>query len=350
MSNMARLTAWSPGKQMERASSRGTNRLAVVSPCIMEKPKAVSPCMIGGHRALSPGRPKPRSPDVAGKDGLLLDLQNHSCFKPIRSIPMSDILESKSELTTPPVRIRPPSPAHPVSPREPTFSCSISSDPPTRPIMRHRAHSIPSAQETYRNRQVRFIDALGIHLEDVKVFRMGEEPQIPAHVFSRLLMSSEINSRRSLELSLPYFKPCFPENRSSQPGFEQRLLGQSVSLDQVLCSEMGIVGTVQVLNMAYDKEVMVLYSFTNWRTSAETRACWVTTLHGDQPGADVFRFRLPVPPFILQAGALLEFAVRYRVAGTEYWDNNDGGNYKLSCHSYKLTVPLECEDSMVHFT
>ncbi|XP_034143382.1 protein phosphatase 1 regulatory subunit 3D [Esox lucius] len=352
MSNMGRLNARSPGgtgKEMERASSRGTDRLAAMSPCIVGRPRAVSPCMIGGRRALSPGRPKPLSPGVEGVERALAlhELEGRSRFKPIKSS-----LESKPGLNNIPVRIRPPSPAKP-SPKEPTYGCSLSSDPPTRPIMRRRAQSLPLAQVTYKNRQVRFIDARGLQLEDIKVFRMGEEPQIPAHVFSRLLMSSEINSRRSLELSLPYFKPCFPENRGSQPGFAQRLERQVVSLDQVLCSEMGIMGTVQVLNLAYDKEVMVLYSFTNWRSSAETRGCWVTTLRSDPtkgPEADVFRFRLPVPPFILQAGALLEFAVRYRVAGAEYWDNNDGCNYKLSCHSYKLTVPLECEDSMVHFT
>uniref|UniRef100_A0A673W8I5 Protein phosphatase 1 regulatory subunit 3D n=1 Tax=Salmo trutta TaxID=8032 RepID=A0A673W8I5_SALTR len=242
-------------------------------------------------------------------------------------------------------RIRPPSP-RPPPPKEPMFVCSLSSDPPTQPIIRRRAQSLPSVHERIRDRQVRFLDSLGLELEDVKVFKKGEEPRIPAHVISRLLMSSEINSGRSLELSLPYFKPCFPENRGSLPGFVQRLVEQAVSLDQVLCSELGIIGTVQVLNLAFDKEVTIHYSFTNWRSSAETRACWVM----EGPESDLFRFRLPVPPFILLPGVQLEFAVCYRVMGAEYWDNNDGNNYKLSCNSYTLTVPRECEDSMVHYT
>ncbi|XP_041745209.1 protein phosphatase 1 regulatory subunit 3D isoform X1 [Coregonus clupeaformis] len=363
MDSVGRSRALSPGgvgKEREWASSRDNDRLKTVSPCIKGKPRAVSPGMIAGQRtvspgmiagqrAVSPGRQEWMAPALEGREIAwpLGELQYSS-----KTITKTDILDSKPEPTKAPVRIRPPSPLPP-PPKEPMFVRSLSSDPPTQPIMRRRAQSLPSVHERIRDRQVRFVDSLGLELEDVKVFKKGEEPRIPPHVFSRLLMSSEMNSGRSLELSLPYFKPCFPENRGSQPGFVQSLVGQVVSLDQVLCSELGIIGTVQVLNLAFNKEVTIYYSFTNWRSSAETGACWVATLHRDQtegPESDVFRFRLPVPPFILQPGALLEFAVCYRVMGAEYWDNNDGNNYKLSCHSYTLTVPRECEDSMVHYT
>ncbi|XP_041748886.1 protein phosphatase 1 regulatory subunit 3D-like [Coregonus clupeaformis] len=349
------------GEEKERTSSHGNDRLKTVSPCIKGKPRAVSPCMIGGQRAVSTWRPEAMSPGVVGRDrawslGERQSTSGHSSLTPCqttsKTIRVTDILDSKPEQTKAPVKIRPPSP-RPPPPKEPMFSSNLSSDPPTQPIMRRRAQSLPSVHERIRDRQVRFVDSLGLELEQVKVFSKGEEPRIPPHVFSRLLMSAEMNSGRSLELSLPYFKPCFPENTGSQLGFVQRLVEQVVSLDQVLCSELGIIGTVQVLNLAFNKEVTIYYSFTNWRSSAETRACWVATLHRDQtegPESDVFRFRLPVPPFILQPGALLEFAVCYRVMGAEYWDNNDRNNYKLSCHSYKLTVPWECEDSMVHFT
>ncbi|KAL1007847.1 hypothetical protein UPYG_G00092410 [Umbra pygmaea] len=341
-------------KETERTSSHGNDRLTTVSLGIAGKPRAVSPCMIGGRRAPSPGRPGRSAPSAVGTDrsSSLTELQDSLCSKPtVKTLRLGSILDTNPEPTKVPVRIRPPSllPPHPKEPPD----RSLSSDAPTRPVMRRRTRSLPSASETQRNRQVRFIDSLGLELEDVKVFRKGEEPQIPIHVFTRLLMSSEMNSGRPLELSLPYFKPCFPEKRGCQTGFVQCLVRQAVALDQVQCSEMGITGTVQVLNLAYLKEVAVRYSFTNWRSSAETQACWVTTLRRDQadgPEADVFHFRLPVPPFILQPGAMLEFAVRYRVEGAEYWDNNGGCNYKLSCHSYKHTVPRECEDSMVHYT
>ncbi|XP_071397198.1 protein phosphatase 1, regulatory subunit 3Db [Centroberyx affinis] len=271
------------------------------------------------------------------------------------TIRLRDIYDPKPQPPKAQVPIRPPSPRAP-SAKEPALKQSLSSDPPTKPIMRRRAQSLPLSAERkkeLKSLQVRFVDSLGLELEEVKFFKVAESPLIPQHVFSRLLMSSELAFGKSLELSLPYFKPCFPDNMGAQPGFLKRLCCESVCLEQVLCSELGIIGTVQVLNLAFEKEVTVHYSFTNWRTSTDTVASWVSSgCRGepDAPETDIFRFRLPVPPFILQPGAILEFAICYHVKGSKYWDNNDGHNYKLSCHSYKLTVPRECEDSMLHFT
>ncbi|XP_031731813.1 protein phosphatase 1, regulatory subunit 3Db [Anarrhichthys ocellatus] len=266
------------------------------------------------------------------------------------TIRLRDIYDPKPHPPKAPVRIRPPGPRTP-SVKELNLKHGSPSDPPTKTIMRTRAQSLPSSAERkkeLRSLQVRFVDSLGLELEDVKVFKVQEHPLIPQHVMFRLLMSSELAFGKSLELSLPYFKPCFPESIGAQPDFLKRLCAQSVCLEQVLCSEQGITGTIQVLNSAYEKEVTVHYSFTNWRTHTETAASWVSS--GPRGETDVFRFRLPVPPFLLQPGAILEFAICYRVKGCHHWDNNSGHNYKLSCHSYKVTVPRECEDSMLHFT
>lgn len=273
----------------------------------------------------------------------------------ITTIRLRDIYDPKPQPPKAPVRIRPPGPRAP-SVKELNLKHKLPNDPPTKTIMRRRAQSLPSSAERkkeLRSLQVRFVDSLGLELEEVKVFKVQERPLIPQHVMFRLLMSSELAFGKSLELSLPYFKPCFPENMGAQPDFLKRLCTQSVCLEQVLCSEQGITGTIQVLNLAYEKEVTVHYSFTNWRTHTETAASWVSSGYRGECGApetDVFRFRLPVPPFILQPGAILEFAICYHVKGSNYWDNNNGHNYKLSCHNYKVTVPRECEDSMLHFT
>uniref|UniRef100_A0A3P9JNM5 Protein phosphatase 1, regulatory subunit 3Db n=1 Tax=Oryzias latipes TaxID=8090 RepID=A0A3P9JNM5_ORYLA len=234
----------------------------------------------------------------------------------------------------------------------------FSRDTPTKTSMRRRAQSLPggSVRRTeLRGARVRFIDALGLDLEEIKVFRVQEHPLVPEHVIFRLLMNSERAFGKLPELNLPYFKACFPENMAAQPEFLPNLVSRKVCLEQLTCSDHGITGTIRVLNLAYEKEVKVLYSFTNWRTRTDTTACWVMRGHqGDSSisalDTDVFRFHLPVPPFILQPGAVLEFAVRYHVTGHDYWDNNNGSNYKLSCHSYKVTVPKECEDSLLHFT
>ncbi|XP_021178409.2 protein phosphatase 1, regulatory subunit 3Db [Fundulus heteroclitus] len=273
--------------------------------------------------------------------------------RPTATIRLQDIYVPKPPKA--PVRIRPPSP-RPASGREHGLKQTASSDPATKASRRKRAQSLSSASDKKRvprRVQVRFVDALGLDLEEVRVFRVQQDPLIPQHVMFRLLMSSELAFGKSPELNLPYLRPCFPEHMGAQPNFQDRLRSLRVSLEQVVCSDHGITGTIHVLNLAYEKEVRVHYSFTNWRTHTHTIASWVSGgPPGDRgaPGTDIFRFRLPVPPFILEPGALLEFAICYHVNGCDFWDNNSGNNYKLACHSYKVTVPKECEDSMLHFT
>ncbi|XP_048879380.1 protein phosphatase 1, regulatory subunit 3Db isoform X1 [Brienomyrus brachyistius] len=278
-----------------------------------------------------------------------------SVTRPPMKIQVKDILGSKVEPQRMSVRIRPPASSTLLT-REAFFGQSLSCEPTPKPIIRRRARSLPASSEWKRDprsQHVRFVDSLGLDLEDIKVFKAGEDPLVPQHVISRLLMSAEMASGKHLEISLPYFKPSFPERMADQPDFLHRLCQQRVCLDEVLCSEMGIIATAQVLNLAFEKEVTAVYSFTNWKSSAISKASWVTTIHRDsaanEPESDIFRFRLPVPPFILQPEAVVEFAICFRAMGAEYWDNNNGINYKLTCHSYKLIVPRECEESMVHF-
>ncbi|XP_069035482.1 protein phosphatase 1, regulatory subunit 3Da [Lepisosteus oculatus] len=258
-----------------------------------------------------------------------------------------------------PVSIRPPAPREPPCSKTPNDS-PPHCEPKPKPIIRRRARSLPSSPHRRRgslkdsgSQRVRFVDSLGLDLAEVKVFRAGDDPSVPLHVLSRLLLSSELASGRQLEIPLHYLQADYPAQPGDRVDFHQRLRHQRVCLERALCSELGITGSVWVLNLAFEKEVGLRYSFTGWKSSADTKACWESSVREDRadggPGSDQFRFHLPVPPFILHPGATLEFAICYRVAGAEFWDNNDGRNYSFTCHSYKLTVPKECEDSLVHF-
>ncbi|XP_017571392.1 protein phosphatase 1, regulatory subunit 3Da isoform X2 [Pygocentrus nattereri] len=261
---------------------------------------------------------------------------------------------SKPEEDRRPVRIRPPSPRAP-QPRP--AGRSLSCEPPPKPIIQRRTQSLPSPSERRRLSRrigVRFVDSLGMDLENVKVFKRGEDPFVPEHVLFRLLMNAELAASKGLEISLPYLKPVFSDQPGDCSNFLERLCRQKVCLERVLCYEPGIIGIVQVLNLAFEKEVGVRYSFTSWKSCTETKAYWVANkqMEGLAGGysCDSFRFHLPVPPFILHPGAVLEFAICYKVLDVQFWDNNGGQNYKLVCQSYNLPVPKEIEDSMIHFT
>ncbi|XP_053173830.1 protein phosphatase 1, regulatory subunit 3Da [Scomber japonicus] len=277
--------------------------------------------------------------------------------RPCRTINLTEMLQAnKPNVEKKPVPIRPPSSRVSV-PRDQGLRRSLSCEPTPKPIIRERSHSLPPTtvkKKQCRHVGVRFVDSLGLDLEDIKHFKAGDDPFVPHHVTFRLLMAAELADGRHLEISLPYLKPVFAQQPGDQPGFLQHLHQQKVCLERVLCFELGIIGITQVLNLDFEKDITVRYSFTEWKSCTETKASWVSTItknwegEGGQISYDTFRFHLPVPPF-LQPGAVLEFAIQYKVNGAEYWDNNDGKNYKLVCHNYKLNVPKECEESMVHF-
>lgn len=296
-----------------------------------------------------------RIPPIKSKDQV-----SSSCSsvpRPCMTISLTEMLRADQPNTgKKPIPIRPPSPRVSL-PRGQEFHQILSCEPTPKPIIRQRSQSLPSTTEKKkqcRNVGVRFVDSLGVDLEAIRLFKSGEDPCVPYHVTFKLLMGAELADGRHLEICLPYLKPFFARQPGDQPGFLHRLHEQKVCLERVLCFELGVIGITQVINLDFEKDVTARYSFTEWKSCTETKASWVSTITktleegGGQHSCDTFRFHLPVPPF-LQPGAVLQFAIRYKVRGAEYWDNNNGENYKLVCHNYKLTVPKECEDSMVHF-
>ncbi|XP_049608077.1 protein phosphatase 1, regulatory subunit 3Da [Syngnathus scovelli] len=275
--------------------------------------------------------------------------------KPCIAINLNEMLRQvKNDVDKRLIPIRPPGPR--VSTPSTRDFHSFLCEPIPKSIIRRRSQSLPPTTEKRRKCRhvgVRFIDSLGLDLEDIKFFKSGDEPSIPQHVSFRLLMAAELADGNQLEISLPYLKPLFDQQTSDHPGFLHRLYKHKVCLERVLCFEFGVIGIAQVLNLDFEKDVTARYSFTEWKSCAETKASWVSTTTKICEGrgqftCDTFRFHLPVPPF-LQPGAMLEFAIKYEVCGEKYWDNNHGENYKLVCHNYKHTVPKECEHSMVHF-
>ncbi|KAG2461416.1 protein phosphatase 1 regulatory subunit 3D-like [Polypterus senegalus] len=256
------------------------------------------------------------------------------------------------------IQVRPPSRQEHSSVKPPQQGPQCETQP--RTIMRRRAKSLPTSPERGRSlskagrrQKVRFADCLGLELEEVKIFKTGEDPSVPFHVLSRLMLSSELASGRYLEIPLPYLQTDFSQQPGDQSDFRERLMRQRVCLERVLCSELGISGSVRVINLSFEKEVIVRYSFTSWTSNSDVKAWWDSSgpVDGDPVGVEIdqFCFWIPVPSFVLQPGMSLEFAICYRVMGCEFWDNNDGKNYSLTCHSYKITVPKDCEGSLVHF-
>ncbi|NXG47027.1 PPR3D phosphatase, partial [Psilopogon haemacephalus] len=243
-------------------------------------------------------------------------------------------------------------------------SSSSSCDPALRPIIRRRARSLPTSPERKRAavqcqvsgclsrmNRVRFADALGLELTQVKVFQSGEDPSIPLHVLSRLSINSDLwYSSLDLEFTMQCLVPDFQQPADGMD-FSSRLQKQQVCLERVTSSDLGLSGTIHVCNIAFEKRVSVRYTFNQWKSLHELSAQWLSSIpeKNGQNMVDVFTFFLPVPPFLLQLCSVVQFAVRYQVNGQEYWDNNRGKNYSLTCRTHPLKMPRECEESWIHF-
>lgn len=104
---------------------------------------------------------------------------------------------------------------------------------------------------------------------------------------------------------------------SSEPGFHRRVREQNVCLQNVKSERRSILGTIQVTNLAFTKQVSVRWTHDCWRTFHESSATYCS---GDGQ-IDKFSFELPAN------GDDIEFAICYAVDRREYWDNNRGKNY-----------------------
>ncbi|KAM6458717.1 protein phosphatase 1 regulatory subunit 3D [Liasis olivaceus] len=258
------------------------------------------------------------------------------------------------------------SPLHKDAERRVPQSATVTScDPHLRPIMRRRARSLPSSPErrwsgvapcrvpgcNTRKNRVRFADALGLELAEVKVFQAGEDPSIPLHVLSRLSINSDLCcSRLDLEFTMHCLVPDFQQPVDCD-NFLGRLQQQRVCLERVTSSDLGLNGMIRVINVAFEKQVVVRYTFNHWKGQHEINAQWHSSIAGQdgETQVDIFTFFLPLPPFLLQLSSIIEFAILYRVNGQEHWDNNQDKNYTLTCRSHPLKMPRECEESWIHF-
>jgi hypothetical protein len=99
-------------------------------------------------------------------------------------------------------------------------------------------------------------------------------------------------------------------------GVNVLLSGSYVSANKLY---QNVGGELFLRDLAYEKNVQVLYSTDDWSTSNTTDAVYVSG--PDPQGVELWRFMIP------DAQKSASFALRYDVDGKTYWDDNFGHDY-----------------------
>ncbi len=101
------------------------------------------------------------------------------------------------------------------------------------------------------------------------------------------------------------------------------ILAEPVELSWARWIDGVFEGRVLVENLAYDKEVTIVYTTDGWQTVQTAAATWGWM--SLDPELETWRFRIPLPV----PGQEVLFAIRYDVDGQQFWDNDLGRDYVL---------------------
>ncbi|KAJ2731578.1 hypothetical protein IW152_004446 [Coemansia sp. BCRC 34962] len=209
-----------------------------------------------------------------------------------------------------------------------------------RPCLRNHVSSTPVCQQPMRT--PRFVH-FGADLECVRWFLKAQSPRsvcedampewgCPTDDVARV---SQAEAERTSTVRLTGIRRPSPSYAVYEP---LEVVLERVELASTQRSAATLRGTVKVHNVAFEKSVVVRYSFDQWKSAHEAIATFSRTLlepQAGRPGVDRFVFTLALPADVTATlPATVALCARYTVAGVEYWDNNKGANYL-----FRLALP-----------
>ncbi|GAW11029.1 hypothetical protein ANO14919_003680 [Xylariales sp. No.14919] len=109
--------------------------------------------------------------------------------------------------------------------------------------------------------------------------------------------------------------------------------GLPVKLERVWMSpdQKSLIGSVSVVNLAFQKSVVCRFTFDYWKTTSEIGAEYHHEIRPRETemSRDRFQFNIKLSDIADLEAKTLFFCIRYNVNGLEYWDNNDNINFQV---------------------
>lgn len=170
-------------------------------------------------------------------------------------------------------------------------------------------------------KKVSFADEAGLALTTVRII---------CDSVSSYLRTSSSNSAVAYRRSLAAFRILikFAQPWSCSDTFRKKVEARNVILSNFVIKDGVINGEIEVKNIAYEKTVFVRYTASDWKSSSDISASYVSRSEQKFSGYDTFSFQFPVPLDPEKPGRM-EFAVCFVVPGQTFWDNNGGRNYTV---------------------
>lgn len=189
-----------------------------------------------------------------------------------------------------------------------------------------------TASSKAAKKKVVFADSKGMSLTAIHVFSSfddnafgirpggGDELQFAMTDLEAATVDLKISSERSLLLD-------FQQPSADYLGFRNRLMQNSVCLENCSLLERSLTGTVKVRNVGFHKSVRLRATFDSWASFTDVDCTFLNNIYSCQD-TDTFAFVLELPKSILPQHRV-EFCICYQVQDQTFWDNNDGKNYVL---------------------
>ncbi|KAJ3454827.1 hypothetical protein MRS44_013427 [Fusarium solani] len=199
-----------------------------------------------------------------------------------------------------------------------------------RPILRPRSHRRSSSAPTL-SKTVQFDS----DLENVRYFYQADRPFAVSEDTSPVTDCDETDifpppydeclKRGALSYEWELVTPNFPRDTTARKAMPVRLERVYLSDDQT-----AILGSVIVVNLAFEKSVICRFTLDFWKTISETTAQYCDGADLDvMPGYDRFVFSITLVDTVDLEAQPLFFCIRYATNGQECWDNNSGTNFQV---------------------
>ncbi|KAM7392282.1 hypothetical protein PAMA_007410 [Pampus argenteus] len=199
----------------------------------------------------------------------------------------------------------------------------------------HCVDQIRAEDARKAKKQVTFADHKGLSLTRVKVFSQFNDPiDIPLNIQEMLRSALSVTAEED-KLVLDFTQPS-----SDYLHFRQSLERNHVSLERCVLKEKALSGTVKVKNLTFEKSVKLRVTFDSWKSHTDVACVYMKDAYLSSY-SDTFSFQVSLPDN-LRPYEHIEFAVCYEVGGCEYWDSNQGKNYRILWSSMRRRHQEAC--------